>query len=313
MNAVLLESYGTVDSVKYHTGIPIPTPSDTQVLVAVHAGAINPFDISIRSGRLKDIIPLTLPITVGGDFAGIVTHIGTNVTSLQKGDHVYGTAITLSGGSGGFADYTVANIEKIAKKPKSINFLESASLVLVGTSAIQALEEHMNLQKNQTILIHGGAGGIGSVAIQLAHHLDAHITTTVRTIDIDYVKKLGAHDVIDFTKTVFYKQPQQFDAVFDTVGGDTTVQSFAVVKKGGILVSMRGQPDTTLAHKFGITAIGQNTQISTNTLEKLTELIDSHHIHPQIDSIFPLKGIQDAYTKLETGHPRGKIVIRIQS
>ncbi|MBI2430607.1 MAG: NADP-dependent oxidoreductase, partial [Candidatus Levybacteria bacterium] len=165
-----------------------PAPRENQVLVEVHAAAINPFDYKVRRGYMKDMMPLNLPLTIGGDFSGVV--VGEN-------REVFGQSYAFAGGSGAMAEYAIANLNNIADKPKSINFIEAGSLSLVGCSAIQALEQHINLQKGQKILIHGGAGGIGSIAIQLAKYLGAYAVTTVGSKDVDFVKSLGADEVID--------------------------------------------------------------------------------------------------------------------
>lgn len=306
--------------------------SSGQVLVEVYAASINPFDWKVREGYVKDFIKLQFPATVGGDFAGVVVDLGENVSGIEVGDEVYGQAPVFAGGTGAFAEFLAASVGKIAKKPKKINFIEAASLPLVGISALQALETHIKLKNGpssassfakatddkkasegkQKILIHGGAGGIGSIAVQLAKALGAYVVTTVSGDDKEYVEGLGADEVIDYGTEAFEETLSNFDAVFDMVGGETSDKSFKVLKKGGILVSMAGQPSEDLAKKYGIVAIGQNTEGNTERLNRLAELVDEGKIKPQVDKVFSLDRVKDAFKHLEKGHPRGKVVLKIK-
>src|SRR3989344_5597445 len=183
MKAVQIKGYGGTEVVEVNTDASEPSPKEGQVLVKVHAASINPFDSKIRSGIYKDSIPLNLPYTPGGDFSGVILSLGEGVSEFKVGDEVFGSAQVASGGSGAFAQISAANVKNSALKPKSIDHIQAASLPLVGSSAVQALEEHIKLQKGQKILIHGGAGGIGSIAIQLAKHIGAYVATTVNIDD----------------------------------------------------------------------------------------------------------------------------------
>ncbi|MBI2049456.1 NADP-dependent oxidoreductase [Candidatus Roizmanbacteria bacterium] len=312
MKAVQINKYGGSGVFELNQNAPVPTPTEGQVLIKEYAASINPFDWKVREGFFKNMMPLEFPVVLGGDFSGVITEVGEGVSEFKKGDEVFGSANFANGGSGSLAEYCLARIVNIAKKPKNADFLESGASVLVGVSAVQALEEHINLKAKQKILIHGGAGGIGSIAVQLAKVIGAHAATTVSGNDIEFAKSLGANEVIDYKTQGFEKIVKDFDAVFDTVGGETTNKSFQVLKKGGILVSMLGQPDEKLAGKFGITAIGQNTQTNTRHLNRLAELIDNGAIKIQIDKVFPLEKVKEAFDYLEHGSPRGKIGIKIK-
>ncbi len=312
MKAVQINQYGGTEVLEVNENVPAPSPNENQVQIEVSAASINPFDITVRNGYLKDTKPLVFPATLGGDFAGIVTKIGQNVSQIKVGDEIYGTALIISGGSGSFAEFAAAEIGHVAKKPLKIDFQEAAALPLTGASAVQAIEEHMNLQKGQKILIHGGAGGIGTLSIQLAKSIGAYVASTASTNDIEYVKQLGADEVIDYTKEKFEQKLKDFDAVFDTVGGDTTDRSFQVLKKGGVLVSMKGQPNPELAEKYNVKAIGQGTKTNTDHLSRLAQLIDSRKIKPHIDKVFLLDQIQDAFKYQEEVHPKGKVVLKIK-
>lgn len=311
MKVVQINSYGGVDVLEVNTNAPKPSFSKGQVLVEIHSVSINPFDWKVRAGYFKDMMPLTFPATLGGDFAGVVLETNEEMSDFKKGDEVYGSANIFNGGSGSFAEFAAVNIKNTALKPKTLSFEEAGSLPLVGASAVQALEEHIKLQRGFKILIHGGAGGIGHIAIQLAKVLGAFVATTVSTSDTDYVKKLGADNVIDYKTEDFVTLVKDFDAVFDTVGGEITNKSFKVIKKGGILVSMAGKPDEKLAEEYDITVIGQGTDTNTLHLNRLTELIDTGKIKVNIDKVFTIDQSKEAFKHLEENHPRGKVVIKI--
>jgi alcohol dehydrogenase len=197
----------------------------------------------IREGYMAQMLPLKFPATLGGDFSGVVVEVSSSVSGFKKGDEVYGQAGTLRGGSGSFAEFVLADIKVTARKPKNIDHVEAAALPLTGVSAWQALVDHIGLSRGKKILIHGGAGGIGTMAIQLAKYLGAYVATTASAKDMEYVQELGADEVIDYKNQSFQDMLKNFDAVFDTVGGDTYEKSFKVLRKGGIIVSMLEQPN----------------------------------------------------------------------
>ncbi len=312
MKAAQITTYGGSEVFKVIENAPKPFVKDGQVLVEVFAAGINPFDWKLRSGMFKEMIPLSFPTILGGDISGVIKAVGKDVSSYRIGDEVYGQASVLSGGSGAFAEFATASVNHIAHKPKNASFDEAASLVLAGVSALQGIEEHCRLQAGQKILIHGGAGGIGSLALQIAKALGAYVVTTVSSNDIEFVKNLGADEVIDYKKEQFEEKSKDFDAVFDTVGGKVTDKSLQVLKKGGFLVSMVGQPDEELAKKQGATAIAQNSVVTTKRLTRLAELVENGKVKPRIDTVFPLERIQDAFKFLEEGSPRGKILLKIK-
>lgn len=309
MKAIQINKYGGIDVLEINENVPKPAPGNGQVLVEIHAASINPVDWKIREGYLKDMAPLQFPVTMGGDFAGVVTELGEGVTDFKTGDEVFGSALSLAGGSGAYADYATTGIKNITHKPKNLNFEEAASLPLVGSSAVQALEEHIKLSSGKKILIHGGAGGIGHIAIQVAKAHGAYVATTVSADDKDFVSALGADQAIDYHKENFEDLLKDYDAVFDCVGGETTNKSFQVLKRGGILVSMLGEPDKNLAEKYGVTGVGQFTQTNTAHLNRLRELAEAGKIKVNIDKVFPLNAAPEAFKHLEESHPRGKVVL----
>jgi alcohol dehydrogenase len=310
MKAAQFSKYGDPEVIEI-TEVEKPSIKPDQVLVKVHAASLNPFDYKVRRGYMKEMIPLTLPVTIGGDFAGVITEVGSDVSNFAVGDGVFGQANVVGGGSGTLAEFVAAKATDLAKKPQSIDFLQASAAPLVGVSALQALVQHMKLSSGQKVLIHGGAGGIGSVAIQLAKSLGAYVATTASGQHSDFVKKLGADEVIDYKKQQFETMLKDYDGVYDTVGGDTYKKSFVVLKKGGVIVSMAAQPDTELDKKYEVTTIGQFTKVTTEKLEHLSKLIDEGKITIQIEKTFPLEQAKEAYTFLETGHPKGKVVVTI--
>jgi len=310
MIAVQINSFGGPEVIAINNNAPKPVPSPNQMLVEVYAASLNPVDKGIAAGYLKDMVHL--PATLGGDFSGVVVQVGEAVTDFKKGDKVYGQAIILNGGSGTFAQFVAANAANTALQPDHINFAEAASLPLAGASALQALEGHIQLKAGQKILIHGGAGGIGSIAVQIAKNLGGFVAATAGAKDMDYVKSLGADKVIDFQSEKFEEILKDYDAVLDTVNGETTAKSLKVLKKGGIIVTLLAPADPALVEKFHVIAIAQMTNTITKKLHRLTDLVNTGKVKPQVDKVFPLDKTLDAFKHLSEGHPRGKVVIKIK-
>jgi NADPH:quinone reductase-like Zn-dependent oxidoreductase len=311
MKAVQIKQYGGTEAIEINQDVTKTDAQSGQVVVEVHAASLNRIDTIIRSGFMDKMMPLEFPSTLGGDFAGVVTEIGEGVTSLNVGDEVYGQAGALMGGTGSFAERAAAPNGKISKKPASIDMTQAASLPLVGASAIQGIEEHANIQSGQKILIHGGAGGIGSLAIQLAKLRGAYVATTVATDDLEFAKSLGADEVIDYKTQDFTTIIKEYDAVFATAQPSLN-DSVKVLKKGGILVSMVGAVDETLTREHEVTVIPQMTQVSAEQLTRLAQLVDSGEVKPQVDKVFTLDQIKEAFDYFEQQNPRGKVVVTIK-
>lgn len=313
MKAAQINKYGGLDVLEINENVPKPSSGKDQVLVEVYAAGLNPVDWKLREGHLKEMAPISFPATLGGDFAGVVTETGEGVSGYKAGDKVYGWGGVLKGGTGSFAEFVAANTSETSAMPEGLGFTDASSLPLVGVSALQGLEEHIKLRPGQKILIHGGAGGIGSIAIQFAKAIGAYVATTVSTDDVDFAKSLGADQVIDYKNEDFEKLLKDLDAVLDTVGGETTNKSFSVLKKGGVIVSMLGQPSEELVRQHGVTAIGQYTVSSPERLLRLTTLVESGTVKPMADKVFPLEEAKEAFRYLEEVHPRGKVVLEIKS
>jgi alcohol dehydrogenase len=314
MKSAQIKRYGSSEVIEINQMTPTPNLAAGKVLVDVKVAAINPVDWKIREGYMQQMIPLQFPSTLGMDFSGIIKQVGEGVSpsDFKQDDEVYGQAGVTNGGSGAFAEVALANVESIAHKPNRLSHAEAAALPLVGVSAWQALVENIGLSKDQKILIHGGAGGIGSIAIQLAKKLDAYVATTASTNDKQFVEMLGADEVIDYKTQPFEDVIHDYDAVFDTVGDETYARSFRVLTKGGIIVSMLEQPNSELMRQFDMKAIFQFTQVNRERLTKLTELVDQkNNIDIHVDKTFPLDEAGKALDYQKNAHPRGKIVLAI--
>jgi alcohol dehydrogenase len=315
MKSVQINRYGGSEVIEINRNIPEPAASAGKVLVNVKAAGVNPADWKIREGYFQQMAPLQFPSTLGADFSGIIKQLGEGVSNsgLKQGDEVYGQASAVfSGGSGAFAELALVDKDTIAHKPKTLDHIEAAGLPTVGVSAWQGLVENIGLSKDKKILIHGGAGGIGSIAVQLAKHLDAYIATTVSTNDKQFVQELGANQVIDYKTENFEDVLHDYDAVFDTVGGDTYKRSFKVLKKGsGIITSMLEQPNSELMNRYGVKALVQFTQANRQLLTKMAEWVDQNNIKVNIDKTFSIDEAADALDYQKDVHPRGKVVLTV--
>ncbi|MBX4201255.1 NADP-dependent oxidoreductase [Candidatus Parcubacteria bacterium] len=322
MKAIQINKYGGPEVLEL-VDIEKPKAEKGQVVIEAYASNINPVDVILRAGHMAKMMPLNFPATLGSDVSGVVSEVGESVEDFKVGDKVYGSGIVLAGASGAFAEFVMTQQDLIAKMPENIGFNEAAAVVLVGVSAVQALVEHMNLQAGhpsspeapagrRKILIHGGAGGIGSIAVQVAKKLGAEVTATAAADELEFVKDLGADGVIDYRAEAFDLLLRDYDAVFDTVGGETYAKSFKVLKRGGVIVSMVAPIDEKLAEEAGVKAITQFTKVNTGHLTMLGKFIEEGTVKVHIDKIFPLDKIKEAFEAKEKGGVKGKIVIEIK-
>jgi alcohol dehydrogenase len=311
MKSAQIKKYGSSEVVEINQSAPEPIVSAGKVLVIVKAAGVNPADWKIAEGYMQQMVQLQFPSTLGMDFSGVVKQFGEDVLSIRQGDEIYGQASVFTGGSGAFAEMALANSERVAHKPKRLSHAEAAALPLVGSSAWQALVENIGLSKDQKILIHGGAGGIGSIAIQLAKYLDAYVATTVNTNDKQFVQELGANQVIDYKTQNFEDILHDYDAVFDTIGNEAYRRSFKVLRKGGMIVSMLEQPNSELMNQYGVKAIFEFTQVTRERLTKLAQWVDQNNIRVNVEKAFSLDEAGKALAYQKDIHPRGKVVLAI--
>jgi alcohol dehydrogenase len=311
MKAAQISEYGHADKIQV-VDINKPTIKDDQVLVEVHAASLNPFDTTVREGHVKDMIS-SLPVTLGGDIAGVVREVGAGVTSVTVGDKVYGQAAVLAGNSGALAEFAATKASQVAPIPVNLDFTEAASLPLVGVSALQALTDHINLQASQKLFIHGASGGIGSIAVQIAKSIGAYVAGSVRGSEsIEFVKSLGVDEVIDTETQDFTELLKDYDAVFEAAGGADFDKTLEVLKRSGVAVSMLATADEAKAQEFDVTTITQGTKVTTEKLQTLAKLVEDGAVKPQVTKTFPLGQVQEAFEARESGKVPGKIVITIR-
>jgi NADPH:quinone reductase-like Zn-dependent oxidoreductase len=305
MKAVRFHDYGP-PSVLAMEEAQRPEPNPGEVLIRVRAAGVNAMDWKVRAGYLKDYMPLQLPHVPGYDLAGTVERTGGGVSDLAVGDDVFGR------GSATYAEYAVAPAQAIARKPESLSFEQAATLSIGGVTAWSGLFDVARVEPGQRVLVHGGAGGVGSLAVQLARWKAARVIATTSTANVDYVRGLGADEVIDYTTTRFEEVVRDQEVVFDSVGGDVTERSWYVLKKGGILVVIAGRPDPERAAQLGVRTAGvPPVERARPILERLVELIAAGALEPQVGRTFALAQAGQAHAVAETGHGRGRIVLRL--
>lgn len=310
MKAVQINEFGD-NSVIQVTQVDKPNIAEGQVLVEVHAASLNPVDSVIRSGYMQEMAPVQLPITLGGDIAGVVVEVAPGVEGLAVGDKVYGQSLAIAGVSGAFAEFASANVAQIAKMPSSLDFTEAASLPLTAASALQALVQHAEVKPGQKVFIHGGSGGIGTIGIQAAKALGAYVATTATGTGLDLVKELGADEAIDYKVDDFTTIVSDYDVVLNNVMNEFD-KTLSVLKAGGIAISLTGPADEALAEKLGVTTISQFTQVTSEVLSTLAVMIDEGKVKPRVGTIYSLEDAAKAFEERETGSVTGKLVISIK-
>lgn len=311
MKAAQINKYGDSSVIEINE-VDMPKIESGKVLIEVHASSLNPFDTGVRSGYMSQAIPLQMPVTLGGDIAGVVIEVGEGVKNVSVGDKIYGQANTVAGNSGAFAEYALTTANQVARIPSGLGFEQAGSLSLVGVSALQGIKDNIGLKSGQKILIHGGAGNIGAIAIQIAKNIGAYVSATAKSEDTDFVIQRGADEVIDYTKQDFVKILRDYDAVFDTVGGEDFTSSFKILKENGVAVSMIAPVDETKAKEAGIRALTQTTKVTTEALNELSKLVEDGVVTPKIGKKFSLEHIKEAFDARESGKVRGKVVIEIK-
>ncbi len=306
MKAARIHSFGGPGVIMIDE-VPVPAPREGEVLVRVLAAGVGPWDALIREH--KSVVDVPLPITLGSDLAGVVESVGPGVARFKPGDEVYG--VTNRNFCGAYAEHAVAKEDMIAAKPESLDFVAAASIPVVGVTAWQMLFEYAQLNSGQCVLIHGGAGNVGAYAVQLARNAGLKVFATAGSADLGYVRGLGADEVIDYKSTRFEDVITPVDAVLDTVGGDTQRRSFAVLKPGGILVSVVS-PVPEQQRPDGLRSVFFLVDVTTARLNLLSEMFDSGKLHVQVGSVLPFEDARAAHQMLAGApHKRGKIVLRL--
>lgn len=334
MRALVFTKYGGPEAMALRE-VPQPRPARREVLVRVHAAGLNPVDFKTREGKLRPIQRYPLPAVMGNELAGVVEARGDGATRFAVGDRVF--ARTPKDAMGAFAEYAVVPENLLAKMPISLEFDAAAGVPLAGLTALQALRDELNLKTGSRVFIPGGAGGVGTFAIQLAKWLGAEVTTTASPRGKALVERLGADVVIDYTTQRFEDHVRDMDGVFDLLGGETLTKAFGVVKRGGKVVSIAGMPEPETARKdlgrgaaltalFWIASYGLRAQArrrgvtyrylfmhpSGTELAELAQLIDGKALEPVIDRVFPFAEIAEAFSYLEAGRAKGKVVVRMR-
>ena len=306
MKAMIVREYGPPEVMKLED-VPRPAPKEDQVLVRVIASAVNPVDTLIVSGKYAKEFGTHLPLIPGYDIAGIVEQTGAKVTKIKVGDPVYGYPLW----GGGFAQYDVATEEEVATKPKSLTYAEAASVPLVALTAWQALIDAAKLSAGQTVLIHGGSGGVGTMAIQIAKARGARVIATASTANQDLLKQLGADVAVDYTRQKFEDAAKDVDVVLDSVGKDTLARSYAVVRKGGFIATLVARLDQNELDKHGIRGASISVKPDARELDEIRGLIESKKIKPVVTEVLPLTDAVNALQQAATHHTRGKIVLKV--
>ena len=284
-----------------------PKLQDKSVLVEVHAAGINPIDNILHAGYLQQMLELSFPHIMGYDVSGIVVEVGKDVRSVKVGDEVFARPNQEDAGS--IAEFARIHENELAIKPKNMSHIDAASVPLAGLTAWQALVTKGNINRGDKVLIHAGSGGVGTLAIQIAKYFGAEVTTTTSSKNKDLVKSLGADLVIDYTTQSFENELSNYDLVIDAIGGDTLTKSFKVLKKGGRLVSIKGQDTENLAKEYGVNFEWFFMSPDGEMLTEIASLISQRTIKTVIDSTYSMKQAPEAFELLAKGRAKGKIVI----
>ena len=308
MKAVRIHSYGGSDVLSYEDA-PRPAPGEGEVLIRNYATSVNPFDCAVRAGYMASYFNHTLPLILGTDVSGVVEEVGSGVTSFQPGDIVYGRGGVARDGT--YAEYVALPETDVAFRPHSLDHLQAAALPHVSLTAWQALFELGNLSEGQTVLIHGAAGGVGHIAVQLAKWRGARVLGTASR-NLDFLRELGVDEVIDYAAVPFEEVARNVDVVIDTIGGDVQERSCMVLKPQGILVSVIQTPAEEMTARYGVrSAMVYTTPPIGEVLTQVAALVDQGQVKPYVSVVLPLAEIRQAHEMVEGKHTRGKIVLDI--
>ncbi len=308
MKAIRIHEYGAPNVLLYEDA-PRPEPGKGEVLVRVHAAALNPIDWKIRAGYLKEWLRYTLPMIPGWDFSGVIESVGPDAGGWQPGDEVYGRPDISRDGA--YAEFIAVRATEIAKKPKSIDHVHAAAIPLTGLTAWQALFDTAGLSAGQSVLIHAAAGGVGAFAVQFAKWKGAHVAGTASGRNQDFLRELGVDLPIDYETTRFEDVVHDVDVVLDTLAGETRSRSWKVLGKRGILVTLLGQGPIEEAASHGVRGVGILVTPNAGQLTEIAGLVDAGKVRVIIEAVFPLQEVAKAQQLGETNRTRGKIVLRV--
>ncbi|KQV78521.1 NADPH:quinone oxidoreductase [Massilia sp. Root351] len=332
MKALVLKRYGGAGNLEL-SDVPRPLVKPDEILVQVHAAGLNPVDNMISKGMFKPIIKLKLPATMGSDLAGVVLQVGSRVSRFKAGDAVFASVFDL--GVGSLAELVAVPESAAAHKPANLDFVQAASVPMVGLTCWQALQERIQLRPGQKVFIPAGSGGIGTFAIQLAKHLGARVGTTTSTANLELVRSLGADEVVDYRKEEFERVLENYDAVLATVKGEGLEKAVGILNPDGALVSLVGPPDAAFARARGMNVLmrfvfgllsrkirrlvqRRDARYSFmfvrpdgRQLAEIGELLQRARLRPVIDKVFPFAQVQEGLAYLEQGRARGKVVVQM--
>ena len=306
MRAVVAHEYGGPEKLKLEE-VPVPEPKENEILVRVIASGANPADPLILNGKYAKEFGTHLPLILGYDMAGVVVKTGTKVSKLKVGDPVYAYLLWGSG----WAEYCISNENESAIKPESLSFVDASAVPLAALTAWQALADIGKIQRGQTVLIHGGSGGVGTFAIQIAKTRGARVIATASTANQDLLKQLGADVAIDYTKPNWESTVHDIDFALLPVGGETMRRTYGVMKKGGTIATLISRADPDELEKRGIRGAPVFSHPDANELAEITKLINAGKIKPIVSQVLPLTDAAKADAQAETHHTRGKVVLKI--
>jgi NADPH:quinone reductase-like Zn-dependent oxidoreductase len=309
MKAVQMDAYGGPEVLVLRDA-PDPVAGPGEIVVDIHAASINPADWKVREGLRRDDVKAVFPHVLGRDFSGVVRELGAGVVDFAPGDAVF--AVTDRGQEGAYAEAIAIEAALAARKPEALSHAEAAALALTGLTALVCLEDTAGLRAGETVLIHGGAGGVGSFAVQYARHVDARLLATASARNHDYLRGLGADEVIDYTRRDFTEAAAACDVVLDTIGGEVHRRSFAVLRPGGRLIHVAPAPPGFAPPRDDVTVVRPLVARDRAHLERIVALVEAGAVRPPEITRLPLAEAAAAQELSRTGHVRGKIVLDVR-
>ena len=306
MKAAFIERYGGPGELKYGE-LPDPVAGPGEVVIDVHAASINAADWKVRAGQYQQA---KFPLILGRDFSGVISAVGQGVTDLKVGDAAFG--VCEAGQEGAYAEKIAVKAAIVAKKPDALSHVNAAALALTGLTALSAIEDTLKLKPGETILIQGGAGGVAGFAIQLAKHIGARVITTASAANHDYVRGLGADEIIDYNAVDFTRAVTNCDAVFDTVGAEVAQRSFAVLKPGGRAAFIASGAQAPKPSRDDVTSLRPPVGRARRHLERIVELVQAGAVRPPEIKLYRLSDAADAHRLSESRHFRGKLVFQVR-